>query len=74
MFKIEISVPSASRQWVISACQRSLGCSAQNVRQDDRGRFCGCGRTKPRRDKIRQIVEVAGVAGRPPTAGVWPAR
>jgi hypothetical protein len=68
MFKIEISVPSASCQCVMSACQRSLGCSAQNVRQLDRGRFCGCGVTKPRRDKIRQIVDTAG-PGRPDSTG-----
>ena len=41
MLKISTSVPSASRQWVMSACQRSLGCSAQNRCQLDRGRFCG---------------------------------
>jgi hypothetical protein len=41
MFKISTSEPSASRQWVMSACQRSFGCSAQKVRHDDRGRFCG---------------------------------
>jgi hypothetical protein len=37
MFKISTSEPSASRQWVMSACQRSFGCSAQKVRRDDRG-------------------------------------
>jgi hypothetical protein len=74
MFKIEISVPSASCQWVMSVCQRSLGCSAQNDFQLDRGRFWGCGRTKPRRLKIRQIVETAGIAGRPPPSGVRRAR
>ena len=66
MFKISTSVPSASRQWVMSACQRSLGWSAQNVRHDDRGRFCGCGVTNPRRDRIRQIVETAGTGYRRP--------
>ena len=60
MLRISTSVSSASRQWVMSACQRSLGWSAQNRRHDDRGRFCGCGVTNPRRDKIRQIVETAG--------------
>jgi hypothetical protein len=49
MLRISISVPSASRQWVMSACQRSLGWSAQKLFQDDRGRFCGCGVTNPRR-------------------------
>ena len=39
MFKISTSVPSANVQWVMSACQRSLGWSAQNVFHDDRGRF-----------------------------------
>jgi hypothetical protein len=29
-FKISTSVPSASRQWVMSACQRSLGIAASN--------------------------------------------
>jgi hypothetical protein len=29
MFKISTSLPSASRQWVMSACHRSFGCSAQ---------------------------------------------
>ena len=55
----------ASRQWVMSACQRWLGWSAQNDFHDDRGRFCGCGTTNPRRDKIRQIVEAAGTGSTP---------
>lgn len=67
-------VPSASCQWDRSACQRSLGWSAQKVRHDDRGRFCGCGLTKPRRDKIRQIVETADATGRPPPTGTCLAR
>jgi hypothetical protein len=29
-----------------------IGLLGTNVRQLDRGRFCGCGLTKPRRDKI----------------------
>jgi hypothetical protein len=41
MFKISTSEPSASRQWVMSACQRSFGCYALLVRHDDRGRYCG---------------------------------
>ena len=65
MFKISTSVPSASRQWVMSACQRSLGWSAQNLCHDERGRFCGCGVTNPRRDRIRQIVETAGTGATP---------
>ena len=65
MLQISTSLPSASRQWVMSACQRWLGCSAQNRRHDERGRFCGCGATNPRRDKIRQIVETAGTGETP---------
>jgi hypothetical protein len=68
MLRISTSEPSARRQWVMSACQRSLGCSAQNVRHEERGRFCGCGVTNPRRDKIRQIVEVAGTGSTPTVA------
>jgi hypothetical protein len=60
MLRISTSAPSASRQWVVSACQRSFGWSAANRCQDDLGRFCGCGTTNPRRDRIRQIVDVAG--------------
>jgi hypothetical protein len=48
-FKISTSVWSASFQWVMSACQRSLGIAAQNRTNEDFGRFCGCGATKPRR-------------------------
>jgi hypothetical protein len=47
-----------------------VGLVAQKVLQEDRGRFCGCGRTKPRRDRIRQMVEVAGTASRPPQTEV----
>ena len=65
MFKISTSVRSASRQWVMSACQRSLGWSAQNRFHDDLGRFCGCRVTNPRRDKIRQIVDTAGTGSTP---------
>ena len=67
-------VPSGlvSREWVKSACQRSLGCSASNRCQDERGRFCGWGVTNPRRVRIRQIVEIYGgaVAGEVGDLGV----
>jgi hypothetical protein len=70
--RISTSVRSASRQWVMSACQRSLGWSAANRFHDDRGRFCGCETTNPRRDKIRQIVETVGT-GEIPAASRWAA-
>ena len=60
MLRISASLPSASGQWVMSACHSSLGRSAANRRQDERGRLCGCGVTNPRRDKIRQIVATDG--------------
>jgi hypothetical protein len=41
MFRISASVPLASGQWVMSACQTSLGRSASNRRQDERGRLVG---------------------------------
>ena len=44
----------------MSACQRSFGISAWNRTNELRGRFCGWGVTKPRRDSTRQIVETAG--------------
>ncbi len=46
----------------MSACQRSFGIAASNRQNEDLGRFCGCGVTKPRRDSTRQIVETAGGA------------
>src|SRR4051812_42153086 len=63
MLRISTSVPSASCQWVMSACQRWLGWSAVNRCHDDLGRFCGCGLTNPRRLRIRQIVETDGTGG-----------
>jgi hypothetical protein len=60
MFKISTSVPSRSRQWVMSACQRSLGISAQNRIHELRGRFCGWEVMNPRRWRIRQIVALEG--------------
>jgi len=61
--RISTPVPSASCQWVVSACHRWLGCSAVNRCHDERGRFCGWGVTKPRRVRIRQIVATDGTAG-----------
>jgi hypothetical protein len=58
--RISASVPSASCQWVMSSCQRSLGWSAWKRTQELRGRLRGCGVTNPRLVKIRQIVETAG--------------
>ena len=39
-----------------SDCQSSLGRSAANRRHEDRGRFCGCGATRPAAVRIRQTV------------------
>jgi len=47
MFKISTSAPWASPQWVMSASQRSFGCSTQNLFLDERGRFCGWRVTNP---------------------------
>jgi len=58
--RISTLMPSASCQWVMSICHRSLGRSAQNRTYDDRGRFCGCGMISPRRDSTRQIVATDG--------------
>ena len=65
MLRISASSPPASGQWVMSACHTSFGRSASNRRHEERGRLCGCGVTKPRRDKIRQIVATAGDGPRP---------
>lgn len=64
MLGISASAPPASGQQVMPACQTSPGRPASNLRQDERGRLCGWGVTKPRRDKIRQIVATDG--GDPP--------
>jgi hypothetical protein len=40
-FKISTPVPSASCQWVMSACQRSFGMAASNRTKELRGRLCG---------------------------------
>jgi hypothetical protein len=60
MFKISTSAPEARRQWVMSACQRSLGISAANRTNELRGRFWGCGVTNPRLESTRQIVATDG--------------
>ena len=62
--RISTSVPSASAQCVVSACQHSLGSSAWNRRHELLGRLCGSGVTKPRRDSTRQIVATDGTARR----------
>ncbi len=59
--RISTSVPSAIAQWVVSACQHSLGSSAWKRRHELLGRFCGWGVTKPRRDRTRQIVATDGM-------------
>ena len=43
MFRISTSGRRRSRQWVMSACQRSFGISASNRTNELRGRFCGWG-------------------------------
>jgi hypothetical protein len=48
----------------MSACQCSFGIAAQNRTNELRGRFCGCGTTNPRRERIRQIVATEGTAVR----------
>jgi transposase InsO family protein len=44
----------------MSACHISLGSSASKRISEERGRFCGCGETRPSRLRIRQIVETDG--------------
>ena len=58
--RISTSVPSASAQWVMSSCQRSLGWAACEAEVVALGRLCGCGVTNPRAVRIRQIVLTAG--------------
>jgi hypothetical protein len=65
MLRISTGVRSASCQWVMSACQRSLGISAQNRLPARLGRLFGCGVTNPRRVRTRQIVEVDGSRSAP---------
>ena len=59
-WRISTPAPSASTQWVTSACQRSFGWSAANRTNELRGRFAGSGVTNPRRVSTRQMVETAG--------------
>ncbi len=59
-FRISTGPRWASLQWVMSACHRSFGISAANRMNELLGRFWGWGTTKPRRDRIRQMVETAG--------------
>ncbi len=75
--RISASVPSASCQWVTSACQSSLGWVAVKRFQADRGRLWGWGTTKPRRVRMRQIVHTAGTLGTSASRGeaapsTWP--
>jgi hypothetical protein len=56
------SVPSASAQWVVSACEHALGNSAWNLRHELLGRLWGRETTKPRRVSTRQIVATDGTA------------
>jgi hypothetical protein len=60
MFRISVSVPSARRQWVMSACQTSLGRSASNRRHDERGRLWGCAVMNLRWASTRQMVAIDG--------------
>jgi hypothetical protein len=62
--RISTSLPSTPCQWVVSACQHSLGSSAWKRRQELFGRFWGSGLIKPRRDSTRQIVATDGTAAR----------
>jgi hypothetical protein len=56
---------------VTSACQQWSGSSARKRFQDERGRLCGWGVTKPRRVRIRQIVETAGTFVTDGSAARW---
>ena len=60
MLSTSTLVPSASDQWVVSACQRSLGSPAQNRTYEHLGRLCGWGTIKPRRFSTLQIEETDG--------------
>ena len=67
MLRISTSVPSASCQWVMSACQRSLGRSAWNRIHDDLGPFLrlrgdepAAGQHPPDRRDRRQPSVAAG--------------
>lgn len=60
MLRTSTLLPSARRQWVTSDCQHWLGRSASERFQLERGRLWGCGVMKPRRSRMRQIVEMPG--------------
>ena len=62
---ISVSRPPVNAQWVKSDCQVWFGRSAANLWNELRGRFCGCGTTRPARLRIRQMVALEGV---------WPSR
>ena len=51
MLRISTSVPSARRQWVVSACHRSLGCSASNSAPRRAGSLLGPGCHEPASDQ-----------------------
>ena len=61
--KVKISTwPISMSHLVASACQSSLGSSAQKRIQDERGRFFGSCTTSPSRLRMRQIVETDGIS------------
>src|SRR5262245_28160198 len=60
-------------QWVTSACHSLLGCSAQKRFHAERGRSCGCAVMKPRRVRMRQIVETAGTVVMAGSVARWAA-
>ncbi len=58
MLSTSKTTPSATSTWVTSACQVSLGTSAQKRLRELFGLFWGWGITKPLALSTRQIVEV----------------
>lgn len=62
MFTISVYLPPAMAQWVTSLCQHSLGSSASNLMNEDRGLFWGWGTMQPRRRRIRWMVLAEGEA------------
>src|SRR5579863_1115713 len=61
-FRTSTSLPSARAQWVVSACQHSLGSSAAKRTNEHRGRFWGWGVIKPRRFSTLQIEDTDGTS------------
>src|SRR5579863_2782131 len=59
-FTISTTRPEESLKCVMSDCQHSFGRSAENLTNDDFGRFSGAGMIWPRRRRMRVIVEVEG--------------